>query len=130
MHPMEASEIYKCIADPQRLRILNLLEAGPLCVCHMQELLEVPQVKMSKQLAIMKQLELIESHREGTWMIYSLQGSCPELIRANLNYLREAACAECNQLQTDLLHRGKLILRITEAGDDCPESVCEQISCC
>ena len=39
---MEASEIYKCIADPQRLRILNLLEAGPLCVCHMQEILEVP----------------------------------------------------------------------------------------
>ena len=49
---MEASEIYKCIADPQRLRILNLLEAGPLCVCHMQEILEVPQVKMSKQLLL------------------------------------------------------------------------------
>ena len=69
---MEASEIYKCIADPQRLRILNLLEAGPLCVCHMQEILEVPQVKMSKQLSSMKQLGLLKAHREGTWMIYKL----------------------------------------------------------
>lgn len=127
---MEASEIYKCIADPQRLRILNLLEAGSLCVCHLQELLEVTQVKMSKQLACMKQLGLIESSREGTWMIYTLVEPIHGLIRANLNYLRESNCAECNQLQRDLVNRGKLILRITKSGDDCPESVCEKIGCC
>jgi ArsR family transcriptional regulator len=127
---MEASEIYKCIADPQRLRILNLLEAGALCVCHLQELLEVPQVKMSKQLASMKQLGLIESRREGTWMIYSLVQPLNGLVRANLNYLREAECAECNQLQRDLIQRGQLITRIAKAGADCPESVCEQIGCC
>lgn len=127
---MEASEIYKCIADPQRLRILNLLEAGALCVCHLQELLEVPQVKMSKQLAAMKQLGLIESSREGTWMIYSLVEPAHGLIRTNLKYLREADCAECNQLQRDLLHRGQLILRITQEDGDCPESVCEKIGCC
>ena len=88
---MEASEIYKCIADPQRLRILNLLEAGPLCVCHMQEILEVPQVKMSKQLSSMKQLGLLKAHREGTWMIYKLVDPVEGLITANLCYLREAA---------------------------------------
>ena len=53
---MEASELYKCLADPIRLRILSLLEQGPLCVCHLQDLLAVPQVKMSKQLASMKAL--------------------------------------------------------------------------
>jgi ArsR family transcriptional regulator len=127
---MEASEIYKCIADPQRLRILNLLEAGSLCVCHLQELLNVPQVKMSKQLAAMKQLGLIESHREGTWMIYSLAEPTHGLIHLNLTYLREAECADCNQLQDDLTDRGRLILRITEADIECPESVCEKIGCC
>jgi len=127
---MEASEIYKCIADPQRLRILNLLEAGALCVCHLQELLKVPQVKMSKQLASMKQLGLVESHREGTWMLYSLAEPLNGLVRANLNYLREAECTECNQLQRDLINRAKLILRITEKTNECPESVCQQIGCC
>ncbi|WPJ97694.1 metalloregulator ArsR/SmtB family transcription factor [Coraliomargarita algicola] len=127
---MEASELYKCIADPQRLRILNLLEAGALCVCHMQELLDVPQVKTSKQLAAMKQLGLIESKREGTWMIYSLIEPINGLLRANLQYLRQAECSECNQLQRDLVNRNQLIARIAEANDDCPVSVCEKIGCC
>ena len=127
---MEAIEIYKCIADPQRLRIINLLEAGPLCVCHMQEILEVPQVKMSKQLSLMKQLGLLDAHREGTWMIYKLVEPVEGLITANLWYLREATCAECNQLQRDLTKRKKLILKVTKIENDCPQEVCEQIACC
>jgi len=127
---MEASDIYKCIADPQRLRILNLLEAGSLCVCHLQEILKVPQVKMSKQLASMKQLGLIESTREGTWMLYSLVEPFNGLVRANLDYLRSADCCECNQLQQDLVKRGQLILRITEKKEECPVGVSEQIGCC
>lgn len=127
---MEASEIYKCIADPQRLRILNLLEAGSLCVCHLQELLDVPQVKMSKQLAGMKQLGLIESHREGTWMLYGMVEPINGLLKANLQHLRDADCGECNQLQNDLVRRGQLILRITQKEGECPENVCEQIGCC
>jgi ArsR family transcriptional regulator len=127
---MEASDLYKCIADSQRLRILNLLQAGALCVCHLQEILDVPQVKMSKQLAAMKQLGLIEANREGTWMIYSLVQPTSGLLLANINYLRAAECEECNQLQQDLIKRGKLIFRITETGEDCPHSVCERICCC
>ncbi|MDQ8195236.1 metalloregulator ArsR/SmtB family transcription factor [Coraliomargarita sp. SDUM461004] len=120
---MEASDVYKCIADTQRLRILNLLEAGSLCVCHLQELLEVPQVKMSKQLASMKQLGLIKASREGTWMIYSLVTSDSGLLLANIEYLRTAQCQECNQLKQDLLRHEKLIQRIAETNEDCPESV-------
>ncbi len=127
---MEASDIYKCIADPQRLRILNLLDAGPLCVCHLQELLDVTQVKMSKQLAAMKQLNLLEASREGTWMVYELKQPLPGLLRANLDYLREAKCAECNQLQRDLIERGKLILRITESAGSCPASIGTAVNCC
>ena len=127
---MEASDLYKCIADPQRLRILNLLEAGPLCVCHIQEILDAPQVKISKQLAGMKQLDLIRATREGTWMIYHLNSPVPGLLTANLEYLRQAQCEECNQLQQDLVRRGQLILRVTQTDKDCPENVCEQLGCC
>ncbi|MDG1241754.1 MAG: metalloregulator ArsR/SmtB family transcription factor [Opitutae bacterium] len=127
---MEASDIYKCIADPQRLRILNLLDAGPLCVCHLQEILEVSQVKMSKQLAIMKQLGLLEAHREGTWMVYHLAQPVPGLIQTNLDYLLGGKCAECNQLQQDHIARGKLIQVIAQDSPDCPQSVCGQEQCC
>ncbi|MFT4901363.1 MAG: ArsR family transcriptional regulator [Lentimonas sp.] len=127
---MEASDLYKCIADTQRLRILNLLDGGPLCVCHLQELLEVPQVKMSKQLALMKQLGLLESRREGTWMIYALKQPLPGLLRANLDYLRGADCSECNQLQHDLQTRERLLQRITQSDEECPDGICQTPNCC
>lgn len=127
---MHASEIYKCIADPQRLRILNLLDAGPLCVCHVQEILDAPQVKISKQLALMKQLGLITAEREGTWMIYRLEAPVDKLLRANLDYLRKADCAECNRLGADLKAREKLLKKLTKQPIDCPAPVFDTIGCC
>jgi ArsR family transcriptional regulator len=127
---MEASDIYKCIADPQRLRIINLLNEGPLCVCHLQEILDATQVKMSKQLASMKQLGLIQSQREGTWMIYSLIQPINGLIQANLDHLLGASCAECNQLQQDLITRQKIVDALAKSDSDCPKSVCGDTACC
>ena len=127
---MQASEIYKCIADRQRLRILNLLDRGPLCVCHLQAILEAPQVKMSKQLAIMKQLGLLQAQREGKWMVYQLSQALPQLLRINLDYLRDAECAECNQLQQDLANRDKIVDALAKNASNCPKSVCEDPSPC
>jgi ArsR family transcriptional regulator len=127
---MEASDIYKCIADTQRLRIINLLDEGPLCVCHLQEILDATQVKMSKQLAGMKQLGIIESQREGTWMIYSLTQPLHGLIQFNLDYLLGATCAECNQLQQDLFNRHKIVDALAKNASDCPKSVCADSACC
>jgi len=122
---MESSVIYKCIADRQRLRILNLLAEGGLCVCHLQAILDVPQVKMSKQLAIMKQLGLLQCQRHGAWMDYSLSEPMPGLLRVNLDYLRTAECGECHQLQQDLTDRQALLAKITTTRADCPD-----LSCC
>ena len=127
---MEASDILKCIADPQRLRILNLLDAGPLCVCHIQEILDAPQVKISKQLAIMKQIGLTEAERQGTWMVYRLSEPRSGLLLANLNCLRKAECDECNELQRDLKARETLVKTLSQESSDCPEPVCETIACC
>lgn len=127
---MQASDLLKCIADPQRLRILNLLDAGPLCVCHLQEILEAPQVKISKQLATMKQIGLISAKRQGTWMIYQLNEPRNGLIDANLDYMRNAQCEECNVLQKDLKARVTLVKELTLKTSDCPAPVCETIGCC
>ena len=127
---MEASDIYKCIADPQRLRILNLLEEGPLCVCHLQEILGATQVKMSKQLATMKQLGLLEAKREGTWMVYSLTHPTNSLLRFNLDYLRGGECEECNLLQQDIFARHDVLSKISQTSAECPASVCGDGPCC
>ena len=124
---MEASALYKAIADPQRLRILNLLEAGPMCVCHLQTLLGESQVRMSKQLGYLRKLGLVEAERSGTWMIYGLAEG-HGLLRANLDYLRSAECAECHRLQTDLADRQTLLARIEGRPDRCPAPVVRSIA--
>ena len=129
---MEASAVYKAIADPQRLRILNLLEAGPICVCHLQTLLEESQVKISKQLGYLRKLGLVEAERSGTWMIYRLSEG-QGLLGANLNYLRSAECGECQRLRTDLAARQTLLARIEGRPDSCPvpvrRNIAEHASC-
>jgi ArsR family transcriptional regulator len=127
---MEASDIYKCIADTQRLRILSLLDAGPLCVCHIQEILGESQVKISKQLAYMKQRSLLEASRQGTWMVYALTKPLHGLIRANIEYLLNADCEECNQLQVDRIHRAELITRLQEGETEAPIQLCKATNCC
>ena len=88
---MELIRIYECLCDPTRLRLLRLLLQGPLCVCHLQELLGEPQVKISKHLAYLKTRGLVEARREGNWMIYCLPEKPPREFAANLACLQDCA---------------------------------------
>ena len=86
---MELVKIYQCLCDPTRLRILNLLARAPLCVCHFQEILGEPQVKISKHLAYLRGRGMVVAEREQNWMIYSLpQKRGPEL-QGNLKCLQD-----------------------------------------
>ena len=60
---MNPTRIYKCLCDPLRLRVLNLLQEGPLCVCHLMEILDCDQVRMSKQLRYMKEQGMVDGER-------------------------------------------------------------------
>lgn len=86
---MDLIEIYQCFCDRTRLRILNLLCEGPLCVCHFQELLNEPQVKVSKHLGYLKSRGLVVATREGNWMVYSLPENPPAELKTNLACLQD-----------------------------------------
>jgi len=88
---MSLIQIYQCLCDRTRLRILNLLHRGPLCVCHLQEILDEPQVKVSKHLAYLKAHRLVEARREANWMIYRLPGRPARELAANLACLQDCA---------------------------------------
>ena len=64
-------QIYQCLCDLTRLRILNLLTEGELCVCHFQEILGEPQVKVSKHLAYLRTRGLVLARKEANWVIYA-----------------------------------------------------------
>lgn len=86
---MELIQIYQCFCDRTRLRILSLLAQGPLCVCHFQEILGEPQVKISKHLRYLKEREMVVAERKQNWMIYSLPAKRASELEANLKCLQD-----------------------------------------
>ena len=72
------------MGDASRARILNLLEAGPLCGCHFMKVLGLDQVKISKHLIYMRRLGVLTVEREANGMIYRLTEPVPPLLTDNL----------------------------------------------
>ncbi len=108
---MDIISIYKCLGDRQRLRILNLLWEGPLCVCHLMEILEMEQVKVSKQLLFMKERGLVEAERCAQWMIYRINEEANPLLHENLKCLQDCAGEELC-LREDLKKRASILNRL------------------
>jgi ArsR family transcriptional regulator len=92
MSPYEHSGpafLFKTLADPTRLRLLNLLAAGETCVCELTDTLRVVQPKVSRHLALLKRAGLVEAHREGKWIHYRWAEHGDPLIRHVLSGLRD-----------------------------------------
>ena len=80
--------IYQCFCDRTRLRILRLLSRSPLCVCHFQDILSEPQVKISKHLAYLRKNGMAVANRNQNWMVYSLPKKRTRELELNLKCLR------------------------------------------
>ena len=63
---------FKALADPTRLRILNLLIEAPFCVCELGHVLQLPQPLISRHLAYLKNAGLAQDHRQGMRVQYSI----------------------------------------------------------
>ena len=86
---MDLIQIYQCFCEPTRLRILHLLTQTPLCVCHFQEILGEPQVKVSKHLAYLRERGMVVAKRDQNWMIYSLPKKRAAELEKNLACLQD-----------------------------------------
>lgn len=117
---MDLVRIYECLCDRTRLRILALLGGGPLCVCHIQDILAEPQVKISKHLAYLKTRGLVEAKRDGNWIVYRLPEKPSRELRANLACLQDCA-AEEPVFARDAAKLAKVRARL--AKTDCPCAV-------
>lgn len=115
---MDLVRIYECLCDRTRLRILALLGGGPLCVCHLQEILGEPQVKISKHLAYLKTRDLVESAREGNWMMYSLTAKPSPELKANLACLQDCS-REDPVFRRDTAKLDKLRTRLAKSACPC-----------
>lgn len=69
---------FKAVSDPNRLRILKMLEARSLCVCEIAEILNLATSTVSKHLSILRDADLIVDHKDGKWVNFRLNKEAPE----------------------------------------------------
>src|SRR5271157_149039 len=96
----ESIELFKAFADTVRLRILNLVADGEVCVCHLHEALDLPQSTVSRHLAYLRKRGLVVGRKEGLWVHYRLVKPAGELHRTLIGCL--GACSkEIDALEQD-----------------------------
>lgn len=111
--PRKSPDLFRAFADPTRLRILNLLAEGELCVCDLCGVLGESQPKISRHLAYLRRAGLVAVRRDGKWKYYSLvrpaKGIERSLIRCVKSCLREtgALSRDLRRLKRTALGRCK-----------------------
>lgn len=87
---MDQADFFKCLSDPTRLDILKIiLERRNVCVCEITEILQLSQPKISRHLALLRNLLILLDERKGQWVYYSLNPDLPEWATSILNVLKD-----------------------------------------
>ena len=68
----DMANLFKILGDENRLRILLMLKVRSLCVCEINEVLDIALSTISQHLKLMRSSGYIIDHKEGRWVIYSL----------------------------------------------------------
>jgi ArsR family transcriptional regulator len=78
--------VFKALADPARVRVVNLLANSdePLCVCHLTEPLGLSQATVSFHMKKLMDAGLLEREQRGVWAYYSLRSDARRRLSAIL----------------------------------------------
>ncbi|MEJ7848969.1 MAG: metalloregulator ArsR/SmtB family transcription factor [Pyrinomonadaceae bacterium] len=93
---------FSALADRTRLRLLNLMRDGEVCVCFFAETLETNNPKISRHLSYLKRASLVSGRRDGKWMHYRITEPRDEkaagVFKAAMEMLKNDG-----EMETDLL---------------------------
>ena len=85
--------LFRALADPTRLRLLNLIADREICVCYFVEILGISQPKISRHLAYLRRAGIVAARRQGRWMHYRLvvpqDAVASSILKETLKHLRE-----------------------------------------
>jgi ArsR family transcriptional regulator len=98
--------MFAALADPTRLRLLNLMDGREVCVCYFVEILKQGQPKISRHLAYLRKAGIVEARRDGKWMHYRIErpddARAVSILDATLQSLKGD-----KEMQADLARLGK-----------------------
>ncbi|MFH1351025.1 MAG: metalloregulator ArsR/SmtB family transcription factor [Pseudomonadota bacterium] len=82
-------KVMKALSDPNRVKIIKMLQHKVMCVCELREALQVAQPSVSKHLKILEDADLVASKKDGLWVNYYLtDGSRSPYVASLLGNLR------------------------------------------
>jgi ArsR family transcriptional regulator len=87
-------ETLRLLADPTRSRILHLLHRGELAVGELQEILGLPQSRISTHLALLRKAQLVNDRRDGKKSFYSLARDLPVSVAGIVDAALAASARE------------------------------------
>ncbi len=86
------AETFRMLGDPTRVRILDTLSHGELCVCDLAAVLSLSQSAVSHQLRLLRGLRLVRARREGRMVFYALDDRhVVDLLQQGLRHVEEPA---------------------------------------
>ena len=85
----EFLKVVKALSDPNRLKIVKMLQHKIMCVCEMREALQISQPAVSKHLKLLEDAGLVDFKKDGLWVNYYLtDGSTSPYAASMLGNLR------------------------------------------
>jgi DNA-binding transcriptional ArsR family regulator len=100
--------LLKALADPTRLKLLKLLLHEELCVCELQELLQISQPGVSQHIAKLKAAGLIKERRAGMWTYYRGQPTRLQAALRTFAHFLETDPVDIPELKTEVERRTTL----------------------
>ena len=86
----DLAETFRTLGDPTRVRILDALSHGELCVCDLAALVRMSESAVSHQLRLLRNLRLVKPRREGRMVFYALDDRhIITLFRQGLRHVQE-----------------------------------------
>ena len=86
------ADTFSALGDPTRVRILDVLSHGELCVCDLAAVLGLSQSAVSHQLRLLRGIRLVRPRREGRMVFYSLDDQhIISIFKQTLQHVEEEA---------------------------------------
>src|SRR3989475_11409045 len=86
-----AAALFRALADPTRLGIIERLRGGEQCVCDLTDMLDTGQSRLSFHLKTLKDAGLLRDRRPGRWIYYALDPDAIAEIEAAVAALKPSA---------------------------------------
>jgi ArsR family transcriptional regulator len=104
----ELAPILRALGDDSRLRIFALLTKAELCVCEIEDILDLSQSLVSNHLAVLRRAGLVERRRDAEdarWVFYRASAGAATALRERLGALLDVQTAPADRRRAEQVCR-------------------------